>query len=52
MQIFKFMVSLGDSLMAIVTTWFMWKNARDVASEIGFTIMAALFIASAVLIWR
>ncbi|ENZ12453.1 hypothetical protein [Enterocloster clostridioformis] len=53
MEVIKSIVTCGDIIMAAITGWFLWKNVRDVASVIGFSLMLFLFLASAGLIlWR
>lgn len=53
MEMLKGFVIFGDVLMAAITAWFLWKNARDVDSVVGFSLMIFLFLASAGLIlWR
>ena len=53
MEVIKSIVTCGDIIMAAITGWILWKNVRDVASVIGFSLMLFLFLASAGLIlWR
>ena len=53
MEAFKWIVTCGDIIMAAITGWFLWKNARDAASVVGLSLMLFLFLASAGLIlWR
>lgn len=53
MEVIKSIVTCGDIIMAAIIGWFMWKNVKDVASVVGFSVMIFLFLASAGLIlWR
>lgn len=51
MDMLKGFVTFGDVMMAAITAWFLWRNARDVDSVVGFSAMILLFLASAGLIW-
>lgn len=51
MEVIKSIVTCGDIIMAAITGWFLYKNVRDVASAVGFSLMIFLFLASAGLIW-
>lgn len=51
MEVIKYLVSFGDIIMAAITGWFLWKNVRDVASMVGFSLMLFLFLVSFGLIW-
>ena len=51
MEVIELIVTCGDIIMAAITGWFLWKNIRDIASFVGFSVMIFLFLASAGLIW-
>ena len=53
MEAIRCIVAVGDLIMAAVTTWFLLKDAKALASIIGFSMMLLIFLSSAgLIIWR
>lgn len=51
MQIFRVITTVFDAWF-ILLIWMFWRSQKNESTKIGLSVMAALILANAFLIWR